>query len=98
MSKDASAIYMLGDMFDFWFEYFIHDASKRRFSPLFKFLRKFKKQGLHRDFYIFGHTHTAADIPITDKTRVIFLGDCFAQWTYAQLDEDGQLSLCRFEN
>ena len=45
MSKDASAIYMLGDMFDFWVEYFIHDPSKRRFTPFFKALKNLRKQG-----------------------------------------------------
>ena len=37
MSKDAVSIYMLGDMFDFWMEYFIHDKSKRQYSPFFRF-------------------------------------------------------------
>lgn len=41
----------------------------------------------------FGHTHLALDIPITDKSRAVFLGDCFEQWTYAQLDEQGNLEL-----
>ena len=216
MSKDATAIYMLGDMFDFWIEYVVHDPSKRRFSPFFKTLKKLTKQGIkihyfvgdhdqwasegmekltgaeihfypcsitrygktiflaygtglysyswyrspdkkrqkrlrkairrkdtlnnstwnllfcflppawgnaigyrwakkqkniedkddiidyakdeeshgnHRDYYIFGHTHLATDVPITDNSRVILLGDCFQQWTYAQLDEKGHLEL-----
>ncbi len=216
MSKDATAIYMLGDMFDFWVEYYIHDPSKRRFTPFFKALRKLRKQGIkihyfvgdhdrwasdglekltgvelhtypcsitrygrtiflaygtglyrynwyrtypkkkqdsirkairrkerlensflqlqfrmlppawgnkigsiwaqkqtneedkdylmdyakdeekhgnHRDYYIFGHTHIAMDIPITDNSRVILLGDCFKQWTYAQLDEKGNIEI-----
>ena len=216
MSKDAKAIYMLGDMFDFWVEYFVHDPSKRRFIPFFKVLRKLRKQGIkihyfvgdhdrwaskglekltgveihtypcsitrygktiflsygtglypydwyrsstkakqkkirkairrndrlnnssmqflyrllppawgnaigykwaqkqtniedkddlidyakdeenhgnHRDYYVFGHTHLAMNLPLTDRSRVIFLGDCFQQWTYAQLDEQGNLEI-----
>lgn len=216
MSKDAKAIYMLGDMFDFWVEYVIRDSSKRRFSPFFKALKKLSKQGIkihyfvgdhdrwasegmekltgaemhfnpcsitrygktiflsygtglypydwyrsstkakqkkiikairrndrlnnsslqflyrllppawgnaigykwamkqtniedkddlidyakdeeshgnHRDYYIFGHTHLATEVPITDNSRVILLGDCFEQWTYAQLDEQGNLEI-----
>lgn len=216
MSKDATAIYMLGDMFDFWVEYFIHDSSKRRFTPFFKALKKLKKQGIkihyfvgdhdrwassglerltgveihnypcsitrngktlfvgygtglyaynwyrsyprarqkkirkairrnnrlnsaflqslfqmlppawgnkigyrwaqkqtniedkddlmeyakdeekhsnHRDYYVFGHTHLAMDVPITDNSRMILLGDCFEQWTYVRLDEEGRLEL-----
>ena len=33
MSKDAVSIYLLGDMFDFWMEYYRRDRSKRRFEP-----------------------------------------------------------------
>ena len=217
MSKDATSIYMLGDMFDFWVEYFVHDPSKRRFTPFFKTLKKLRKQGIkiyyflgdhdrwaskglekltgveihtypctisrygktifmaygtglypynwyyrsyskakqkkieqsirryerlnnsslqflfrmllpawgnkigyrwaqkqtniedkddlidyakdeekqgnHRDYYVFGHTHLALDVPITDNSRMILLGDCFKQWTYAQLDKNGRLEL-----
>lgn len=216
MSKDATSIYMLGDMFDFWVEYFVHDPSKRRFTPFFKTLKKLRKQGIkiyyfmgdhdrwaskgmkrltgvetntypcsitrygktifmaygtglypynwyrsgsvakqkkirksirrnnimdnpflrflfqmlppawgnkigykwaqkqtniedkddlidyakdeekqgnHRDYYVFGHTHLALDVPITDNSRMILLGDCFKQWTYARLDEEGHLEL-----
>ena len=39
MSKDAASIYMLGDMFDFWMEYFIRDKNKRQFNPFFKEIR-----------------------------------------------------------
>ena len=220
MSKDASAIYMLGDMFDFWVEYYIHDSSKRRFTPFFKALKKLQKQGIkihyfvgdhdrwasdglkkltgveihnypcsitrngkalflaygtglyaynwdrsysrerqrkirqairkndqlnnaflhslfqmlppawgnkigckwaqkqtniedkddlidyakdeekhgnHRDYYVFGHTHLALDVPITDNSRMILLGDCFEQWTYAQLDDKGNLEIKNYK-
>lgn len=30
MSKDATSIFLLGDIFDFWFEYFWPDKSKKR--------------------------------------------------------------------
>lgn len=216
MGKDATAIYMLGDMFDFWIEYFIHDKSKRRFSPFFKALKKLRKQGIkihyfvgdhdrwasegmekltgaeihtnpcsitrngktiflaygtglypydwyrrykkeklekvkqliqknkqmskeslqllfrmlppalgnkigyrwaqkqtttedkdylidyakdeekhgnHRDYYVFGHTHLAMEVPIKDNSRAIFLGDCFKQWTYARFDEQGNIEI-----
>lgn len=55
MSKDAVSIYMLGDMFDFWFEYFRHDKSKHQYSPLFKELRKLRRQGIHIHFFIGNH-------------------------------------------
>lgn len=43
--------------------------------------------------YFLSDAHLALDIPITDKSRAVFLGDCFEQWTYAQLDEQGNLEL-----
>ena len=55
MSKDAVSIYLLGDMFDFWFEYFHHDKSKHQYSPLFKELRKLRRQGIHIHFFIGNH-------------------------------------------
>lgn len=228
LAKDAEAIYMLGDMLDFWMEYFISDPSKRRFSPFFKALRQLESKGIrvhyflgahdrwtygglkaltkaeiheyaftirikgkqvylhygeglhpydwyrsysvadqrrvrremnkekyysnqalltffrclppslgnaigyrwaqgrladeralpkqfmgtkepqiifakdeekhgnHRDYYIFGHRHLAQDFALSDTTRVIMLGDCFEQWTYARMDDTGEITLCTF--
>lgn len=55
MSKDAASIYMLGDMFDFWMEYFIHDKRKHQYAPFFKELRKLSKQGIHVHIFIGNH-------------------------------------------
>ena len=33
LAKDASTIYLLGDIFDFWSEYFWRDGSKAEFKP-----------------------------------------------------------------
>ena len=55
MSKDAVSIYMLGDMFDFWMEYFRHDKRKRQFEPFFQEVRKLTKQGIHVHFFIGNH-------------------------------------------
>ena len=71
MSKDAVSIYMLGDMFDFWMEYFIRDKSKRQYHPFCKEIRKLVKQGIHvhmftgnHDLWTFGGLHklTGAEI------------------------------------
>jgi len=230
MSKDAVSIYMLGDMFDFWMEYFIHDKSKHQFAPFCKELRSLAKRGIHvhmfignhdlwtfgglaeltgaeihyapctimrygkaiflahgdgimpsdweqyyperirkkikhfmflrkvfnsptlqflfrclppawgnkfgyewakrsrlkemanpcpykgehkeelvlfakeqeeqnchRDYYIFGHRHIELDLQIASGSRVIILGDCFQQWTYARLDTKGNLTLHNYE-
>ena len=55
MSKDAVSIYMLGDMFDFWFEYYIHDPKKRQFHPFTKEIRSLIKRGIHVHFFIGNH-------------------------------------------
>ncbi len=33
MERDAEAVYMLGDMFDFWYEYLWHDPTKAEYTP-----------------------------------------------------------------
>ena len=55
MSKDAVSIYMLGDMFDFWMEYFIRDKKKRQYHPFCKELRKLTKQGIHIHMFTGNH-------------------------------------------
>jgi UDP-2,3-diacylglucosamine hydrolase len=230
MSKDAVSIYMLGDMFDFWMEYFIHDKSKRQYHPFCKEIRRLtkkgihvhmftgnhdlwtfgglaqltgaeihyepctinrygkqiylshgdgllpsnwetyypsrvrrkirhfmllrnvfnsptlqflyrllppqwgnyfgykwakrsrlkeianpcpykgenkeelvlfakdqEKQGNHRDYYIFGHRHIELDLQLESGSRVVILGDCFQQWTYAKLDNKGHLTMHTYE-
>ena len=230
MSKDAVSIYMLGDMFDFWCEYFVHDKQKRQYHPFCKEIRRLIKKGIHvhfftgnhdlwtfggltrltgaeihdepctiqrygkavylehgdgllprnweklypkdvqrkikrfmrlraifhdptlqtlfrclpprignwfgynwakrsrlrelanpcpykgedkeelvlfakdqekqhnhRDYYIFGHRHIELDLQITQDSRVVILGDCFKQWTYAKLDKKGNLTMHNYE-
>ena len=55
MSKDAVSIYMLGDMFDFWMEYYIRDKKKREFHPFCKEIRKLTKQGIHVHMFTGNH-------------------------------------------
>ena len=55
MSKDAASIYMLGDMFDFWFEFFQHDHAKRQYSPLMKEIRSLIRRGIHVHFFVGNH-------------------------------------------
>lgn len=45
------------------------------------------------DYYIFGHRHIELDLELATGARVIILGDCFRQWTYAAMDEQGKLEL-----
>jgi UDP-2,3-diacylglucosamine hydrolase len=55
MSKDAVSIYMLGDMFDFWMEYYVHDKEKRQYHPFCKELRKLAKKGIHVHIFTGNH-------------------------------------------
>ena len=66
-------------------------------EELVLFAKDQEQQGLHRDYYIFGHRHVELDLQISRSSRVVILGDCFQQWTYAQMDERGQLTLCNYE-
>lgn len=54
MSKDASAIYMLGDMFDFWYEYFI-PQSKRQFALFLQCLKTLTDKGIEVHFFTGNH-------------------------------------------
>ena len=54
------------------------------------------EQKEHHDYYVFGHRHIDLDLQISRDSRVILLGDCFKLFTYAQMDEKGQMSLCNF--
>ena len=66
-------------------------------EELVLFAKEQEKQNTHRDYYIFGHRHIELDLQIPSGSRVIILGDCFKQWTYAKLDHHGNLTLHNYE-
>ena len=66
-------------------------------EELVLFAKEEEKLGNHRDYYIFGHRHIELDLQLEKGARVIILGDCFRQWTYAKLDHHGNLSLHNYE-
>ncbi|MBR1808398.1 MAG: UDP-2,3-diacylglucosamine diphosphatase [Paludibacteraceae bacterium] len=51
------------------------------------------EQKEHLDYYIFGHRHIELDLQLATGARVIILGDMFRQFTYACMNERGELSL-----
>jgi len=55
MSKDATAIYLLGDMFDFWYEYLWPDKSKEQYRPLLDCLNRLTTQGIEVHYFIGNH-------------------------------------------
>lgn len=55
MAKDAKAIYILGDLFDYWFEYFWPDSSKDEYAPILTKLNELTHSGIDIHFYIGNH-------------------------------------------
>ena len=51
----------------------------------------------HHDYYIFGHRHILLDLMLAGGARVVILGDCITEFSYAALDKDGNLSIHNFE-
>ncbi|MCQ2313185.1 MAG: UDP-2,3-diacylglucosamine diphosphatase [Paludibacteraceae bacterium] len=56
LSKDATAIYLMGDIFDFWFEYFWPTRSKQhRFGSFLNELRSLTDRGIEVHFFTGNH-------------------------------------------
>jgi UDP-2,3-diacylglucosamine hydrolase len=55
MAKDATAIYLLGDIFDFWYEYFWRDRSKEQYRPFLNTLKSLTDKGIDIHFFIGNH-------------------------------------------
>lgn len=55
MSKDATAIYLLGDIFDFWYEYIWPDKSKAQFTPILDCLKHLTDSGIAVHYFIGNH-------------------------------------------
>ncbi|MCQ2311086.1 MAG: UDP-2,3-diacylglucosamine diphosphatase [Paludibacteraceae bacterium] len=61
MGKDATAIYLLGDIFDFWYEYFWDNGQRRipknkqQFEPILKCLKELTDQGIDVHYFIGNH-------------------------------------------
>ena len=55
MAEDATAIYLLGDMFDFWYEYFWRDPDKETYRPFLNTLRSLTQKGIEVHYFIGNH-------------------------------------------
>lgn len=66
-------------------------------EELVLFAKEQEQSGQHHDYYIFGHRHIELDLMIARDSRVIILGDCWRLWTYARMDEKGDITLCTHE-
>lgn len=52
----------------------------------------------HRDYYIFGHRHIELTLTLSTSAQVVIVGDMFRQWTYARMNDNGQIELLNFES
>lgn len=55
MEQDATAIYMLGDIFDFWCEFFWKDKTKEQYRPFLQTIKKITEKGIEVHFFIGNH-------------------------------------------
>lgn len=55
LSRDAVSIYLMGDIFDFWFEYYRKDNTKKQFDPVFRAIRKITRKGVRVHFFPGNH-------------------------------------------
>lgn len=65
-----------------------------------EFLIKFAKEEIERspniDYFIFGHRHIVLNYALSNNTRVIHLGDWISHFSYAVLNEDGDIMIKEF--
>ena len=66
-------------------------------EELVLFAKEQEQQGNHHDFYIFGHRHIELDLMLSRDSRIMILGDCWQQFTYAQMDAQGNTTMNCFE-
>jgi UDP-2,3-diacylglucosamine hydrolase len=66
-------------------------------EELVLFAKEQEQLGNHHDYYIFGHRHIELDLMLSRDSRIMILGDCWQQFTYAQMDDLGNTTLNYFE-
>ena len=62
-------------------------------EELVLFAKEQEQLGNHHDYYIFGHRHIELDLMLNRDSRIIILGDCWQQFTFAQMDNQGNTTL-----
>ena len=62
-------------------------------EQLVLFAKEQEKRDHHHDFYIFGHRHIELDLMLSRNSRILILGDCWQQFTYAKMDNQGNTIL-----
>jgi len=64
---------------------------------LVQFAKKMIKEGHEMDYFIFGHRHIMLDLMLSRKSRIMILGDWITHFSYAVMDENGDMMLDQFE-
>lgn len=92
----------LGDAFGYWWsassrrkelkEPFVYQGEHN--EELIRFAKAYPEQV---DFFIFGHRHIELALMLPSRACVYILGDFFRQFTYAQMDEAGNISIEQYE-
>ena len=74
IENDAEAIYLMGDLFDFWFEY--RTVVPKGFTRLFSKLAELTDKGIpvhffkgNHDFWAFDYLHEESGVTIHDDTQ-----------------------------
>lgn len=62
-------------------------------EELVLFAKEQEQRDHHHDFYIFGHRHIELDLMLSRNSRILILGDCWQQFTYAKMDNQGNTML-----
>lgn len=63
---------------------------------LIKFAKKEVEINPNIDYFIFGHRHIVLDFALNNNTRIIHLGDWISHFSYAVLNEDGDIMIKEF--
>lgn len=64
---------------------------------LVRFAKDYLKTGEKIDFFLFGHRHIMLDLMLSRDARILILGDWITHFSYAVLDEEGNMMLDQFE-
>ena len=62
---------------------------------LVQYAREWVDTGLPIDYFVFGHIHAAADYPLGERCRAIFLGEWIEEPHYAVMDAEGNMKLVK---
>lgn len=64
---------------------------------LVQYAKRRVSEGLEMEYFVFGHRHIMLDLMMSRSTRLMILGDWINHFSYAVMDEEGNMSLDQFE-